>query len=215
MFVFGSFVSACASAVSLEGETDMAGVDEGFWAGLDKQVAGAVVRGEVVLRGTEKLTRPSVLPAPALVRDTPEPKPVQMPVAAPEWSGVLDIINGARVHAEAQREQLAEQAEAFERAIQEMREDAEAVRQQVRVLEAQHQEGKAELERQVRESRAQAEERMRDIQAKADAQIALARSATQNAEDRAARAEGWLKCIAEASKTLVPSLEATSIRRAA
>ena len=193
----------------------MTAIDEGFWAGLDKQVAGAASRGEAVLHGTKKPAGFPEFPVPALVRHTLEPEPVQMPVATPEWSGVLDIINDARVHAEAQRDQLMVQAETFEQAIQDMRADAESVRQQVRVLEAHHQDAKAALERQVREARAQAEERVRAVQAEADAQIARARSATQSAEERAARAEEWLARIDEAARTLSSTREATPIRRAA
>ena len=193
----------------------MTAVADGFWSGLDKQVADAALRGEAILRGAEKPARPYISPAPALVRNGPDPEPVRMPVAAPEWSGVLDIINGARQHAEAQRDQLLEQAETFDRAVREMREDADAIRQRVGVLEAQVQEAKAELERQVREIRAQAEERVRDIQAKADVEIAQARSATQSAEERAAFAESWLKRIEEAAASLVPSTERAPIRRAA
>lgn len=193
----------------------MTAVGEGFWAGLDKQVADAALRGEAILRGTEKPTLLHVSPAPALVRTGADPEPVRMPVAAPEWSGVLDIINGARQHAEAQRDQLLEQAETFDQAVREMQEEAEVIRQQVIVLEAQVQDAKAELQRQVSEIRAQAEERVREIQAKADSEIARALSATQRAEARATLAEDWLKRIEEAAMSLVPRSEATSIRRAA
>ena len=83
------------------------------------------------------------------------------------------------------------------------------------MAEAEARAAKAEAERQVSEVRAQAEERVRDIQAKADLQIAEARRATQSAEDRATNAEGWLKRIEEAARSLNPSLETTSVRRAA
>ena len=193
----------------------MTAVAEGFWAGLDKQVADAALYGEAVLRGADKLTRPHISPAPTLVGSGPKAEPVRMPVAAPEWSGVLDIINGARQYAEAQRDQLLEQAETFDQAVREMREDAEVIRQQVRVLEVQVQEAKAELERRVREIQMQSEERVQDILAKADTEIAQARSEAQSAEARAAVAEDWLKRIEEAAASLVPSIESAPLRRAA
>jgi len=193
----------------------MTAVGEGFWAGLDKQVADAALRGSVALHGAEKLTRPHISSAAALVRQGPELEPVRMPVAAPEWSGVLDIINGARQHAEAQRDQLLEQAETFDQAVREMHEDAEAIRQQVRVLEGQVQEAKAELERQVAEIQMQSEARVQDILIKANSEIAQARSEAQSAEARAAVAEDWLKRIEEAAASLVPRVETTSVRRAA
>jgi chromosome segregation ATPase len=187
----------------------MTRMDEGFWAGLDKQIADAVVH-EV-----EKSTPPSILPVPALVSDDPEPEPAQVPAAVPEWSGILDTINEARVHAEAQRDQLLEQAETFRQTIQEMSEDAEAIRQQICVSEARVEEAKAALERQVAEIQVQAEERVRTIQAKADVQIAQACSSAQTAEERASTAESWLKRLEEATRSLTPRLEVIPIRRAA
>ena len=187
----------------------MTAVGDRFWAAVDKQVSGDGSHG------TEKPSRPHLSSVPASLRGVPEPGSVRMPVAAPEWSGVLDIINGARVHAEAQKDQLLEQADTFQRAIDNLRREAELIRLQVGMAEAEARAAKAEAERQVSEVRAQAEERVRDIQAKADLQIAEARSATQIAEDRATNAEGWLKRIEEAARTLTPSLEAASIRRVA
>ena len=187
----------------------MTAVGDRFWAAVDKQVSGDGSPG------TEKPSRPHLLSVPASLRGVPEPESVRMPVAAPEWSGVLDIINGARVHAEAQKDQLLEQAETFQRAIDNLRREAELIRLQVGMAEAEARAAKAEAERQVSEVRAHAEERVRDIQAKADLQIAEARSATQSAEDRATNAEGWLKRIEEAARTLAPSLETASVRRVA
>ena len=183
----------------------MTAVRERFWAALDEQVS----------RGPDKPTRPHILPAPILVRSVPEPEPLRMPAAAPEWSGVLDIINGARMHAEVQKDQLLEQEETFRGAIEDLRREAELIRLQVGMAEAEARAAKAEAERQVGEVRAQAEERVRDIQAKADLQIAQARSATQDAEERAANAEGWLKRIEEAARSLTPCLETTPIQRVA
>ena len=187
----------------------MAAVGERFWAAVDKQVSGDGSPG------TEKMTRPHISSVPASPRGVPEPASVRMPVAAREWSGVLDIINGARVHAEAQKDHLLEQAETFRGAIEDLRREAELIRLQVGMAEAEARAAKAEAERQVSEARAQAEERVRDIQAKADLQVAEARSATRSAEERAANAEGWLRRIEEAATSLAPSLETTSIRRAA
>ena len=124
----------------------MTAVGERFWAALDKQASSDSSRE------TEKPTQPHISPVPASLRGDPEPEPVRMPVAAPEWSGVLDIINGARVHAEAQKDQLLAQAETFRGAIADLRREAEVIREQVRVAEAQVAEAKAEAERQVASS---------------------------------------------------------------
>lgn len=59
------------------------------------------------------------------------------------------------------------------------------------------------------------EDRVRDIQAKADMQVAQARSSVLRAEARAAVAEGWLKRIEEAAKTLAPAPADISIQRVA
>ena len=179
----------------------MTAVRERFWAAVDQQ---AFSDGS---DRTEKPTKPHIVTTSVSVRAVPEPEPVRLPVAAPEWSGVLDIINGARAHAEAQKDQLLEQTETFRGAIEDLRREAEVIRLQVGKAEAEARAAKAEAERQVSEVRAQAEERVRDIQAKADLQIAQARSATQIAEERAANAEGWLKRIEEAARSLNPSLE--------
>lgn len=187
----------------------MAAVGETFWAEVDKQVVGA---------GPHRADEPtSARSAPALVavKGGAEPELVRTPFGTPEWSGVLDLINGARAQAEIQKELLLEQAETFRQTIRELSQEAEAIRQQVRVSEAQAGEAKAEAERQVAKVLAQAEARVRDIQAKADMQIAQARSATQRAEERAAVAEGWLKRIEEAAKTLAPGLVPPTIRSSA
>jgi chromosome segregation ATPase len=187
----------------------MTAVGKGFWAGLDKQVAEAAVRETV------KPSQPQVLSAPALVREQPEAEPMHLPVAASKWSGVLDIINNARMQAEAQRDELKKKEEAFEQSILEMRGETEALRQQIQVLEAWTQKTKAETDRQVREIQVQAEQRVRDVQAKADSEIAQARSAAQSSEKRAAAAEGWLTRIEEAATNLVPNSAIIAIRRAA
>ena len=119
------------------------------------------------------------------------------------------------MHAEGQKDQLLEQAETFRGAVEDLRREAELIRLQIGIAEAVARAAKAEAERQVSEARAHAEERVRDIQATADLQIAEARSATQSAEDRATNAEGWLKRIEEAARSLAPRLETTSVRRVA
>lgn len=206
---------ACPKRDKFQRAIRMTAVDEAFWAGFNKQIADAVLRENTVSCGTEKPMRPHLVSAPALVRDRSEPEAVRMPVAAPEWSGVLNIINEARLHAEAQKDQLQEQAAAFDQVIQEMREEAAAVRQQMRMLEAKMQETKAEAERQSAEIRAQAEGQMRQLQAKVYVEITEARSATRTAEERAYSAEDWLKRIEEAAKSLALSIGTSAIRRAA
>lgn len=176
-----------------------------FWTEIDNQTVNGASRR---VEAPTPLVTPS---APIPMRSAVVREPVTMPVAAQEWAGVLDIINGAKEHAEAQKDQLLEQAETFRQTIQELRREAETIRQQVRVSEAQAQEAKAEAERQVSQTLAQAEERVRAIQAKADAQIAEARAFAQRAEERAVNAEGWLKRIEEAARTLAPTLETPSI----
>lgn len=185
----------------------MAGVGKTFWAEVDKQSAGEGAAAAIWSSSA------GVSPTPAVVGT--DPKPVRMPVAAPEWSGVLDIINGTRAQAEIQKDLLLEQAEAFRETIRELSQEAEAIRQQVRVSEVQAREAKAEAERQVSQIFMQAEDRVRDIQAKADMQVAQARSAALRAEARAAVAEGWLKRIEDAAKSLGPAPAVQSTRQAA
>lgn len=187
----------------------MAAVGERFWAAVDKQPSGDGSGG------TETRTWPRIGSAPASLRGAAEPESVRMPVAAPEWSGVLDIIHGARAHAEAQKDQLLEQAETFRATIQDLRRDAELIRLQVGMADAQAQEAKADAERRVSQILAQAEERVRDLQAKADLQIAEARLLAQAAEERAANAEGWLNRIEDVARTLALSRETNLVRRAA
>jgi vacuolar-type H+-ATPase subunit I/STV1 len=188
-------------------------VAERFWAQLEKQTAAEA------MRRTERPALPSrmLMPEPddaANVAGPDQPSP-RLPVASQDWSGVLDIINGARAQAEVQKELLRVQAEQLQDTIQELSEEAEAIRQQVRVSEAQAQEAKAEAERRVAEVMTQAEARVRDIQLRADAQIALARKETLRAEERAAVAESWLARIEAAARTLVPPLVALPVRRIA
>jgi chromosome segregation ATPase len=150
----------------------------------------------------------------ANVAEADEPS-VRLPVADREWSGVLDIIDGARAQAELQKELLRAQAEHLQGTIQELEEEAEVIRQQVRASEAQAQEAKAQAKRQVQEILAQAENRVREIEQRADAQIAFARSAARRAEERAAAAESWLVRIEAAARTLAPSGAALPVRHVA
>ena len=185
----------------------MTEVGGGFWSAVDKQ---SVVTGS---GGSEQTTKPRISPAPVLVSTKPEP--VRMPIAALEWSGIVDIINAAKTHAEAQNEQLQEQAQSFQRTIQELREEAEAIRQQVRVSEVQAREAKAAAEQHMAAMLIQAEMWEREVQAKADAQIAEARHAARSPEERAATAEGWLARISEATRALPSAQVVASVQRAA
>ena len=187
----------------------MTAVGERFWATIDEQVPGDASHG------TEPRTWSHITSMPDSLRGIPDPEPVRMPVAAPEWSGVLDIINGARVQAEAQKDQLQEQADTFRGAIEDLRKEAELIRLQVGMAEAQAKEAKAEAERRVRQLLAQAEERVRDIQAKADAQVAQARRSAQIAEERAVSAESWLIRIEQAARSLAPIVQKATVQRAA
>ncbi|GJD93149.1 hypothetical protein OCOJLMKI_0339 [Methylobacterium iners] len=191
----------------------MAAVAEKFWAELERQTAAEA------MRRTERLSPPKRMPMPepddAANAPEPDQPSVRLPVATQEWSGVLDIINGARAQSEVQKELLRAQAEQLQETIQELSEEAEAIRQQVRVSEAQARGAKAEAERQVAEVMAQAEARMREIQARADAQVAQARSETRQAEERAAAAESWLVRIEAAAKTLAPPIVALPVRHVA
>lgn len=183
----------------------MLALAEGFWEGLDKTVADAASHGSTVLRGTENLSRSDAAPRPAVVSDSIEPEAVRLPVASAKWSGVLDIINQARLQAEVQRDELRKQAETFNIAMKEMRDNADIVWQQVRVLERQLQEARAASKLEVKEATLKAEEHMRSMQAKAEAQIAIARQAEKSATERAAFAESWLDRISQGVRTLVPS----------
>ena len=191
----------------------MAVVAEKFWAELDRQTAAEATRR------TERPTLPKRMPMPepddAANAPEPDQPSVRLPIASQDWSGVLDIINGARAQSEVQKELLRVQAEQLQETIQELSEEAEAIRQQVRVSEAQAQDAKAEAERRVAEALAQAEARVREIQARADAQIALARSETRRAEERAAAAESWLVRIEAAARTLAPPIMALPVRHVA
>lgn len=187
----------------------MAADRERFWTEIDQQSANG--RSQAAVKPAQR--RPTL--KPVLIQSVAEPEPARRPISAPEWSGVLDLINGARVQVEEQTNQLLEQAEAFRETIRELRQEAETTRQQLRMSEAQAREARAEAERQVSQVLAQAEDRTRAIQAQADAQIAQARSIAQAAEERAANAEDWLVRIEAAAITLSPMPEAGSISRIA
>lgn len=186
----------------------MTPVRERFWAAMDEQIAGDVART------AERPASPRRPPAPIRGSAAIEPHN-RLPIAAVEWSGVLDIINDARVHAEEQKEQLEGQAEAFRKTIQELRQEVETIQRQVCVSEANAREAKAEAEAQVGRIFAEAEDRVRIIQAKADDQIAQARDSALAAEKRAAAAEAWLQRIDDAARTLAATRQAASIHRAA
>lgn len=188
-------------------------VAEKFWTQLERQTAAEAKRR------TERPSLPRRMPMPepkeaANVAEADQPSD-RLPVASREWSGVLDIIDGARAQAELQKELLRAQAEHLQETIKEMSQEAEVIRQQVRASEAQAQEAEAEAKRQVAEILAQAEARVREVELRADAQIAFARSRTQQAEERAVAAESWLARIEAAARTLAPAMVARPARHVA
>lgn len=193
----------------------MLALAEGFWEGLDKQLAASASHGLPVVGEVEASSKSELAPAPALVPETIELATVRLPIASAKWSGVLDIINEARLQAETQRDELRKQAETFNLAIKEMRDNADVVWRQVRVLEAQLQESKAASERQLKAAVTKAEDQARSMQAKADEQIAIARQAALKATERAEVAEGWLERISQGARTLVSNREISAIRSAA